>query len=706
MNSQPLVCAVSLFLLSAACVFAQNPGASDSTTLPEVEVTGTSGGTLTSPDIQAATEALRQTPGAVNIVTPKAYQQGRGAYVEDFLNYQPGLFIQSSQGSEDTKVSDRGSGIQADAVSGLEVLLDGMAINQGDGEGFLQDIDLRDVKYAEVYRGADAMRYGGFTLGGAVNFVTMTGHDAPLLEAWSSFGSYDLFEEGFLSGWSGGPWDALASFSNHSLDGFREHSQESDQKVFLSVGTKLGDNAENRLYVFWGNLDQNNPTSLTKEEMYQNPTQTTPQSIAQNWDTKWAYVRLADQFVIKGDDWQFRLGGYWNYRNQLQRQEFDDDTPVGIVRFTSNDFGGQSAFDYTGDLFGQKNRVTVGVLPTFEAERDMSYENLNGNAGSIISADDTFAQNLVLYGEEQHYFTHAFSVIAGAQLVYIGRNYFDRLNLSADGNQTNDEVYRSLNPKIGALYDFNSDTQAYINFSRSFQPPSFDDSVTTADDGDQLFNRLSAQRAYTLEAGTRGKYGPVSWDLALYHSWVQDELLDLTDGHGIVLGTVNAPRTSHQGIEAEAEAELAHGLLERGPNPGAEDHLTLKQTYTYSDFHFVENPAYGTNRIAGMPVDYYKAELLYEHPCGFYCGPNVEWNVIKYPVDEANTLFADPYALLGFKIGYKSSKGYNVFFEATNLTNKIYAATVEPVGDARVEGDDDFNPGNGRAFCGGVSWTW
>ena len=192
----------------------------------------------------------------------------------------------------------------------------------------------------------------------------------------------------------------------------------------------------------------------------------------------------------------------------------------------------------------------------------------------------------------------------------------------------------------------------------------------------------------------------------LYHSWVQDELLDLTDGHGIVLGTVNAPRTSHQGIEAEAEAELAHGLLERGPNPGAEDHLTLKQTYTYSDFHFVENPAYGTNRIAGMPVDYYKAELLYEHPCGFYCGPNVEWNVIKYPVDEANTLFADPYALLGFKIGYKSSKGYNVFFEATNLTNKIYAATVEPVGDARVEGDDDFNPGNGRAFCGGVSWTW
>ncbi|MGA3172335.1 MAG: TonB-dependent receptor [Chthoniobacteraceae bacterium] len=697
-----LACMLSLAIATELHAQDQNTAP---VSLPEVVVTDTTS-SLVSPSAETAKEQLSQIPGAANVVTSKEFQEGRGAYLDDFLNYQPGLFVQSSQGSEDTKISDRGSGIQADAVSGLEVLLDGMAINQGDGEAFLQDFDLRDVKYAEVYRGADAMRYGGFQLGGAVNLVTMTGHDAPLLEAWSNFGSYDLFEQGLLSGWSSGPWDVFASFSNHSLDGFREHSQESDQKVFLSIGTRLGDNAENRFYVFWGNVDQNNPASLTKEEMYQNPTQTTPESIAQNWDTNWAYVRLADQLVVKGDDWQFQLGGYWNHRNQLQRQEFDDDTPVGIVRFTSDDFGGQASFDYTGDLFGQQNRVTVGILPTFEGERDTSYENLNGNAGSIISADDTFASNIVLYGEEQHYFTRAFSVLAGMQLVYIGRNYFDRLNLSADGNQTNDEVYRSLNPKIGALYEFNSDTQGYVNFSRSFQPPSFDDSVTTADDGDQLFDRLSAQRAYTIEAGTRGKYGPVSWDLAFYHSWVQDELLDLTDGHGIVLGTVNAPRTSHQGIEAEVEAELAHGIFARGASSDAEDRLTLEQTYTYSDFHFVDNPSYGNNRIAGMPVDYYKAELLYEHPCGFYCGPSVEWNVIKYPVDEANTLYADPYALLGFKIGYKSSKGYDVFFEATNLTNKIYAATVEPVGDARVEGDDDFNPGNGRGFYGGVSARW
>ena len=46
--------------------------------------------------------------------------------------------IQSSQGSEDTKVSVRGSGAQEDDIIGLGILLDGVTLNQGDGEALLQ----------------------------------------------------------------------------------------------------------------------------------------------------------------------------------------------------------------------------------------------------------------------------------------------------------------------------------------------------------------------------------------------------------------------------------------------------------------------------------------------------------------------------------------------------------------------------------------
>jgi iron complex outermembrane receptor protein len=700
-----LALAVLPSFLSIAGLFAQDSGTPGSVALPEVQVTGSTG-TLLSPDFESTAKRLQQIPGDVTAVSSQYFQTGRGSYLEDFIPYVAGVMIQSSQGSEDTQVSVRGSGIQTDDIAGLEVLLDGIALNQGDGEAFLQDLDLRSVKYVEIYKGADALRYGGITLGGAVNLVTLTGYDAPPLEAWGTAGSFGLFEEGFLSGWSKGPYDAFLSVSNHTLDGFREHSQENDQKLFLSLGDQINESAENRFYLFMGSLRQNNPDSLTKQEMYANPAQTSPESIAQDWDTNWDYFRLVDRFLIKGDDWQFQIGGYWNHRDQLQRQEYDSDNPIGIVRFYSNDFGGDATFDYTGDLFGQRNRFTVGILPAFEGEDDTSYENLDGNAGSIISNDYTWAANVVLYTENQHYFTPSFSILTGAQFAYVQRAYWDRLDNPADGNQTNTEDYKSINPKVGMLYEWNQQSQAYLNVSRSFEPPSFDESVSSADDGDLLFNRLNAQSAVTLEGGTRGNLGPFSWDLAIYHSWIRNLLLDLTDGQGNPFGTVNAAHTYHQGIEAELETELAHGLLAHTSDPQKEDRLSLEQTYTFSDFHFSDDSVYGNNRIAGTPVDFYKAELRYEHPCGFYCGPNVEWSIVKYPVDEANTLFAVPYALLGFRMGYKSPKGYEVFFEAKNLTNKSYAATIEPVGNARIEGTNDFNPGNGRSFYGGISWTW
>lgn len=234
--------------------------------LPETVVTAQPD-SLLSPTPSDVAAALASKPAATSIVEPEDFSEGRGAYLDDFLRFAPGVYLQPVQGEEVTKLSVRGSGLQDDSVKGTEILVDGMPLNQGDGEAFLQDVSLPAVKYAELYRGADALRYGAVTLGGAMNFVTRTGHDADPFSIRVTAGSFDFFQEQASSGYSKGPFDLYFCLLNESVDGYREWSQENNQKVFLSLGEKLGAEAENRVYFFFGHLDQNNPDSLTKQQL-------------------------------------------------------------------------------------------------------------------------------------------------------------------------------------------------------------------------------------------------------------------------------------------------------------------------------------------------------------------------------------------------------------------------------------------------------
>ena len=152
---------------------------------------------------------------------------------------------------------------------------------------------------------------------------------------------------------------------------------------------------------------------------------------------------------------------------------------------------------------------------------------------------------------------------------------------------------------------------------------------------------------------------------------------------------------------------MLHEILIPKHGNRAGDRLSFNQSYTLNDFHFDDDPVYGDNRIAGIPIHAYEAQLLYETPVGFYAGPNVQCNLSRYPVDHANTLFADAYALIGFRAGFRQRNGFSVFLDCRSLTNQRYLSAEDVIADARTDIDPEiFHPGDGRSFYGGVSWSW
>jgi iron complex outermembrane receptor protein len=700
------------FFFAAASLAADAPTTNTPTVLPPVTVIGhAEHSSLTSPSASQAAEQKTQVPGGFTLKGNDDMYHGRASNFEDLLQGTPGLFLQSENEMEVSKISMRGSGIDsADEPLGVEFLLDGISFQQGDGEVILEDFDVDTIKYAEVYRGANAFQYGALTLGGAINLVPYTGYDSAPFQARLEAGSYGFLHGQVSAGGEDGPFDYYTSLMSRYRDGFREHSRENTELSFSDFGYKLSDNLENRVYFTVDHTDRELPNGLTQQQLNDDPQAADPNAVAQDYDKEWVYFRLADKLSYAKDGHQLDAGVYWWHRDLEEKGFFSPtDLQQGIQKYHSDNVGINLDSITRGDLFGQRNILIIGLVAAMERESDHNSANLAGASGPTIARDVELSVNVPVYAQNQHYLTEDLSVVTGFQAVYALRNFTDLFNDTLSGNQSRKQNFYGVNPKVGTIYEFNDKDQAFLNFSGSWQPPSFDNMVNFGNGPgvSLVYTPLQPQNAWTVELGTRGEQGRFDWDLSLYRSWVHNELLDLYDSMGNDRGDVNIRSACHQGIEAGFGIELLNSVFvkKKGKKPG--DRLKLDQTYTLNDFHFLDDAVHHDNRIGGIPIYLYEAELKYEMPCGFYAGPNVQCNLAPYPVDQQNTLDANSYALLGFKIGLARAKGFSIFFEADNLTDKRYASSVDPIPNGMNPPDPQvFHPGDGLSFYGGFSYNW
>jgi iron complex outermembrane receptor protein len=168
-------------------------------------------------------------------------------------------------------------------------------------------------------------------------------------------------------------------------------------------------------------------------------------------------------------------------------------------------------------------------------------------------------------------------------------------------------------------------------------------------------------------------------------------LLGLNSRTGQPLGTVNAPRTLHRGLELGADVALTSSLAWRS-------------SYLWSDFRFDGNATYGDRALPGIPEHFYRGELVWSAREGYFVTLNAEWSPRRYAIDMANSFFADPYALVGLKVGRNADRGFSWFIEGRNLADRRYASTTGVIADARGLDQSQFLPGDSRAIYAGISW--
>ena len=239
-------------------------------------------------------------PGGVDIIPQREIEQSRAANLKDVLDFTPGVIIRPRFGAADeSQLSIRGSGLRDNFhLRGVNVLLDGFIYGQADGFSDFESIELMDTKRVEVFKGANALRYGANSIGGGVNFVTKTGYDAAPIEYWGEAGSFGFFKQHIATGWVRGQFDLYGGFSAVGLEGYRDHAQQQRYRLNTSTGWDFGGGMTGRFDVGWVRSLENLPGALTRGQFEANPRQRNSSTAFANEQRNYDYPNGAFTFRL------------------------------------------------------------------------------------------------------------------------------------------------------------------------------------------------------------------------------------------------------------------------------------------------------------------------------------------------------------------------------------------------------------------------
>jgi iron complex outermembrane recepter protein len=657
--------------------------------LAELTVIGTKA------DLDERRERLAQVPGSVTLIESQQMRRTRQATLKDVLGFTPGVYVQPRFGAADeSQISIRGSGLRNNFhARGINLLVNGMPYRNTDGFTDFESLELLNTESIEVYKGGNALRYGGSTLGGAINLETKTGYTSAPLGLSAEGGSFGFLKAQVSSGAAIGKLDYFGSYTRTTLDGYRDYAAQGRDRVNGHLGYALSDKTDIRGFYFFAHVNEQLPGALTETEMATVPTAANPANRADRWGREYDLHHLGVQLRTQiGPNQRLEVSPYFQYR--------DIDHPIfQVINQQSRDYGAEIRYENTLPLFGREHRFTLGVQPSWLDMDNRQFVNEAGEHGELRKNQKDEAVGLALYAEDALALTSRLTAIVGFRFDHAIRKAHD--HFLSDGDQSDHREFNPLLPKVGMLYAVPAlEGQVYANVSRSFEPPLLLELNSLTVPG---FIDIDGQDAWQFEVGVRGRTGRLTWDVAAYNVELDNEILNVNvepfPGAPFTVPTYrNTPRTRHYGLETGFEYQLP-GIFRNGSDP---DGARVRLAYTFARYRFIEDPEYRGNAIPGAPEHHLQGEVRYHHPSGFSLAPRVEWVPGSYFINSANTASNDGWATLGMRAEYEFDRlGLTAFVSGENLTDTRYSASVQ-VDNAAGR---SFEPADSRAFYLGFRWS-
>lgn len=621
--------------------------------------------------------SLKETPVAIGLVTQKELNRFNSASVVSAMNTIPGVRMEErSPGSY--RFSVRGSTLRSPfGIREVKFYWNGLPLTDGGGNTYFNLLDFDAIGRAEIIKGPGASLYGAGT-GGVVllnNPVTQN-----QIQISANGGSYGLQRYQTSAAFGNPSGKFFVNYSHQQSDGYRQQSAMRRDAINFESKFSLSDKSFLQASIFYTDLYYQTPGGLTLSQYNANPQQARPSSLVAAGSVqqqaavfnKTIYGGLSYEHSWK-KNFSTRIGSYGSYT------DFTNPSILNYERRTENNFGGRTETQYEIEKANWKVKITAGGEYQHFFSPLTDYGNKDGIKDTVQTDDRLTSNSILVFGQTEVFFPRNFYITLGGSANFL--NYkFVRLAGTPTGNYNRnfDPVF---SPRLALIKKFNESFSALASVAKGFSAPAL---AEVRPSSGVYNNSLSPEQGINYELGFRGSVRNFSFDAAAYDFELTESIVSEKNIYNADY-FVNAGRTSKKG----AEVSLA---FQKSTSIKSFSFFKIWIAYTLTNYKFTDyrhdGINYSGNRWTGSPLNTLVSGIDLDFFKKFYLNFTSSY-VDCIPLDDANSIYASGYFLVGSRVGYKtvfSSTRFELFVGVDNALNQRYSL------------GDDLNAAGGRYF--------
>ncbi len=641
---------------------------------------------------------LNEVPAAIALVEQKDFERFNNTSILSAVNTIPGVRMEErSPGSY--RFSIRGSLLRSPfGVRNVKMYWNGLPLTDGGGNTYLNLLDFNAVSNAEIIKGPGASLYGAGT-GGVVLLRREIAQD-PQLRFSTVFGSYGLQRYQMAAEGGNEKVKASVQYAHQQAEGYREQTEMRRNSFNADVNFAINTKSTLSTSIFYTDLFYETPGGLTRTQFEQDPGQARPPRIMPLPPLPGAVEKKAavqNKTIYTGLAYEYMWNSKWSTNVGIYGANTDFENPSirnYEIRGEKN-FGGRTdtQFDFERDTW--EGKITFGGEYQYFFSPVAVYNNVAGEVGSVVEADDEVkSQQMLWFAQADFDLPKDFYLTVGASANFL-KYEFTSLLASPQTTQSRkfDPVF---SPRIALLKKVLPSFSVYGSVSRGFSPPSL--AEVRPSEG-SYNNTLNPERGMSYEAGFRGSIfaNKIQFDFTAYNFQLMETIVIQRTEDGAEY-FVNAGETAQRGIEAKLSwvPKLRSSVV---------SNLMVWSTYTYNHYRFEDyiqdGNEFSGNRLTGvaptiavMGVDIAIKKVYFNITASY---------TDAIPLNDANSAYADEYFLLGSRVGYKANLAKNFPFEIFGGVDNALDERYSLGNDLNAIGGRYYNAAARRNFYVGVT---